>query len=69
MRTKLRIKCRNCGHWSRFEVEKIVSAQLDSRLEKVEQCIPYYAPLKEEKCSKCGHIIAEEKELIRIVKS
>ena len=54
------------GHWNRFEVEKVLSAQLDSKLE-VGAYIPYYLSSKEEKCSKCGHVIAEEKGLIRIV--
>jgi hypothetical protein len=31
--------------------------------------LPSYVPLKEEKCSKCGHVIAQQKELIRIVKN
>jgi hypothetical protein len=30
--------------------------------------VPTYLPLKIEKCSKCGHVIAKEKELIRVVK-
>ena len=60
MRTHLRKKCSNCSHWNRFEVEKMLLAQLDSELE-VEERIPYYLPLKEEKCSKCSHVIAQEK--------
>lgn len=68
MKTKLRMKCPFCSHWSRFNVEKIFSAQLDSNL-NVEDKVPYYLPLKTEKCSKCGQMIASEKELIRIVKS
>ena len=68
MKTKLRMKCKNCGHWNRFEVEKFLTAMLDSQLE-VEEKIPNYLPLKEEKCSKCGHVMAKEKELIRIIKS
>jgi hypothetical protein len=23
MKTRLRMKCRNCGHWNRFEMEKV----------------------------------------------
>ena len=30
--------------------------------------IPMYKPLKTEKCEKCGKVIAEPKELIRITK-
>jgi hypothetical protein len=29
----------------------------------VQILIPSYLPYKEEKCSKCGHVFAEEKEL------
>ena len=43
----------------------MLSAQLNSELE-VKEHIPYYMPLKEEKCKKCKNIIAEPKELIRI---
>ncbi len=68
MKTKLRMKCRACGHWNRFDVEKFLSAQLDSKLD-VEDYVSNYLPLKEEKCSKCGNVIARQKELIRIVKS
>jgi ribosomal protein S27E len=60
------MKCKNCGHWNRFEVEKVFSEQATSE-PKVKAFIPIYLPLKEEKCSKCGSIIAEPKELIRIV--
>ena len=31
--------------------------------------IPMYQPLETQKCKKCGEIIAEPKELIRIDKS
>jgi len=34
----------------------------------VEVFIPMYEPLELTKCNKCGRIIAELKELIRIVK-
>jgi hypothetical protein len=39
----------------------------DSPEPKVQVFLPSYLPFKEEKCSKCGKVIAEEKELIRIV--
>jgi len=35
---------------------------------KVKVIIPVYEPLETSKCEKCGKIIAEPKELIRIVK-
>ena len=65
MKTYLRMKCPNCSHWNRIEVEKVFSEQATSEA-KVKAFIPMYLPLKEEKCSKCGHVIAEEKELIQI---
>jgi hypothetical protein len=68
MKTKLRMKCKNCGHWNRIEDEKLFSEQATSE-PKVKAFIPMYLPFKTEKCSKCGHVIAQEKELIRIVKS
>jgi predicted nucleic-acid-binding Zn-ribbon protein len=68
MKTKLRLRCKNCGNWNRFEVEKVFSEQATIE-PKVKAFIPMYLPLKEEKCSKCGHVIAQEKELISIVKS
>ena len=35
---------------------------------KVKVLIPMYKPLKISRCKKCGKIIAEPKELIRIVR-
>jgi len=35
---------------------------------KVQVMIPMYEPLQVSKCEKCGRIIAEPKELIKIVK-
>jgi predicted nucleic-acid-binding Zn-ribbon protein len=66
MKTKLRIKCKNCGHWNRFEVEKAFSEQKTTE-PKVKAFVLMYLPFKTEKCSKCGQVIAKEKELIRIV--
>lgn len=68
MKTKLRMKCKACGHWNRIEVEKVM-LNPDSGEPKVQVFIPHYLPYKEERCSKCGSVIAGEKELIRIVKS
>jgi hypothetical protein len=66
MRTKLRMKCKRCGHWNSIEVEKVM-LNPDSPEPKVQVFLPAYLPLKEEKCAKCGSVIAEEKEIIRIV--
>jgi len=68
MKTKLRMKCKNCGHWNRFDVERVL-INPDNPEPKVQVFLPSYLPLKTENCSMCGKIIAEEKELIRIVKS
>jgi len=62
------MKCPNCGNWNRFEVKKVFSEQATSEA-KVKAYIPLYLPFKNEKYSKCGHVIAQQKELIRIVKN
>jgi len=66
MKTRLRMKCKACGHWNRIEVNKIFIQQEISE-PKVKAYIPMYEPLKTEKCKKCGKVITEPKELIRIV--
>jgi len=63
--TKLRMKCSHCGCWNRIEVDKIFVPQ-PSPEPKVQVLIPMYKPLKTERCEKCGKVIAEPKELIRI---
>jgi len=62
----LRMKCPNCGYWNRFEVEKVFSEQRVQSL-KLKSSSPMYLPLKVENCKKCKKLIAETKELIRIV--
>jgi hypothetical protein len=67
MKTKINMQCDNCGHWNNFNVEKM---HLNSELKEepnIQVFIPHYKPLKQEKCSQCGSVIAEEKELIRII--
>ena len=66
MQTNLRMKCSNCGHWNRVSVNKIF-VESDSLEPKVKVLIPMYAPLQVTKCKKCGNVIAEPKELIRVV--
>jgi uncharacterized Zn finger protein len=68
MKTKLRMKCPNCGHWNRVPVNKVLVEQ-DSPEPKVKVFIPMYLPLQASKCEKCGEIIAQPKALIKIVKS
>jgi len=41
----------------------------DSPEPKVKVFIPMYLPLQFSKCEKCGEVIAQPKELIKIVKS
>lgn len=65
MKTRLRMKCKSCGHWNRFEVNKLFIEQPSSE-PKVNVLIPMYEPLKVETCKKCKTVIAEPKELIRI---
>jgi ribosomal protein S27AE len=64
---RLRMKCPKCGYWNRIEANKLFIEQETSE-PKVKAYIPMYKPLKTENCKKCGQIIAEPKELIRIVK-
>ena len=64
----LKMKCSNCGQWNRVPVNKIFVEQSSSEA-KVKVLIPMYEPLQVSKCKKCGKVIAEPKELIRITKS
>jgi uncharacterized Zn finger protein len=68
MKTRLRMKCPNCGHWNRVPVSKVLVEQ-DSPEPKVKVFIPTYLPLQASKCEKCGEVIAQPKELIKIVKN
>jgi len=67
MKRILRMKCPSCGHWNRIPVNKLFIEQETSE-PKVKVFIPMYEPLKVSKCKKCGKVIAEPKELIRIRK-
>jgi uncharacterized Zn finger protein len=67
MKTKLRMNCPNCGHWNRVPVNKVFIEQ-DTSEPKVKAYIPVYEPLEISKCKKCGKVIAEPNELIKIVK-
>ena len=68
MKSSLRMKCSNCGHWNRVQVNKIFIEQPTSEA-KVKVLIPMYKPLEASECEKCKKVIAEPRELIRIVKS
>jgi hypothetical protein len=66
IKTLLRMKCKVCGHWNRVPVNKIF-IEPDNPEPKVRVLIPMYEPLQLSKCEKCGKVIAEPKELIRIL--
>jgi len=66
-KTGFRMKCKACGYWNRFEVNKLFIEQETTEL-KVKAIIPYYEPLKVETLKKCGKLIGEPRELIRMVK-
>ena len=68
LRRRLRLKCSKCGHWNSFPVNKFFIEQSTSE-PKVTAYIPMYLPLQIEKCRKCEKVIAEPKEIIRIVRS
>lgn len=68
MKTSLRMKCSSCGCWNRIPVNKVFIEQPTSE-PKATAYIPMYDPLEVVRCKKCGNIIAESKELIRITKS
>lgn len=61
----LRMKRSSCSHWNKVPVNKTFIEQNSSE-PKVKLFIPMYEPLEVTKCKKCGKIIAEPKELVRI---
>ena len=61
------MRCPNCGHWNRIPANKLFIEQ-PSPEPKVKVMIPMYEPLKVTKCKKCGEIVGQPKELIRIFK-
>jgi hypothetical protein len=61
------MKCSSCGHWNRVPVNKIFIEQ-PSIEPKVKVMIPMYEPLQVARCDKCGKVIAEPSELVRIMK-
>jgi uncharacterized Zn finger protein len=67
MKRTLRMKCSKCGYWNKVSVNKIFVEEPSSE-PKVKILIPMYEPLQVSKCKKCGKVIAEPKELIRIVR-
>ena len=63
---ELKMKC-ECGRWNSVPVNKIFIRQ-NTPEPKVKFFIPMYEPLEVTKCKRCGNIVAEPKELIRIGK-
>ena len=63
------MKCSICGHWNRVPVNKIFTEEANPTEPKAKALIPMYEPLELTKCKKCGKIIAEPRELIRIKKT
>jgi len=61
------MKCSNSSYWNRIPVNKIFIEQ-NTPEPKVKAYIPMYKPLEVSKREKCGKVIAEPKELIKIVK-
>jgi len=59
------VKCSSCGHWNRVGVNKIFIEQPSSE-PKARVMIPMYEPLEVAECEKCGKVIAEPKELVKI---
>jgi len=68
MKARLRMKCLNCGHWNKVPVNKIFIEQ-PSPEPKVKVLITMYEPLRVSRCKRCGKVIAEPKELIKITKA
>ena len=64
----LKMRCKFCGYWNRVPVNKIFLEQTSPE-PKVKVFIPMYLPLQASKCEKCGEVIGQPKELIKIVKS
>ncbi len=62
------IEAKKEGYWNRVSVNKIFIEEANPIEPKVTVLIPMYEPLELTKCEKCGKIIAEPKELIRIQK-
>ncbi|KPV63002.1 MAG: hypothetical protein AOA66_1072 [Candidatus Bathyarchaeota archaeon BA2] len=65
MSRKLRMKCRFCGHWNRFQAQKIF---LKHKVKGIQTYVPVYHVSEIHKCEKCGKVMQKPKELIRIEK-
>jgi hypothetical protein len=64
---KLKMKRLGRGHWNRVLVSKLFVEQRTSE-PKVKAYLPVYEPLEIVKCERCGKVITQPKELIKIQK-
>lgn len=64
MKAILRVKCKNCGNWTKIEAEKIFISN-DISEAKVKIFLPAFRPMKTEKCSECNHVIAKGNGVIK----
>jgi predicted nucleic-acid-binding Zn-ribbon protein len=65
VQVKLNFKCKKCGHWNKFLVEKR-AIEAPTSEPKATFLIRAYEPLKVEKCSNCGGLLGSPGELIII---
>jgi len=65
VRVKLNFKCKKCGCWNRFLVEKR-AVEAPTSEAKAKFLIRAYEPLKVEKCTNCGGLLGSPGELIII---
>jgi len=65
-KTILTIKCSGCDRWNRVPASKIFIEQntFDS---KVKAYVRIYDSLEVVECKKCGRVITEPEEIIRII--
>jgi len=69
MKTNLRMRCSNCGHWNRVAVAKVfIQPPNPIDPDKVKVLIPMYEPQEVTKCDKCGKVLAEPNDLIKVVR-
>ena len=50
MKTKIRMKCKNCGHWNKFEADELFTEQIVSETES-HSFYSNISTLKTDKCS------------------
>jgi len=69
VKINLKMKCSHCGYWNRVAVAKVfIQPPSPIDPDNVKVLIPMYEPLEVTKCDKCGKVLAEPKELIKVVR-